>query len=1484
MKSLSKTPAPAKDMIKGSKVNPKGSASSEKTASQIKLDAKTLVALNNKLKEFKQNHPSKKNITLADLKAVYRRGAGAYSTSHRPTISGGKPNSRNAWAMARVNKFLLKAGGTKVKKAYVQDDDLMKYENGGEIDKLIDDGIVELKMYDTTNEHSKIYGFDAEKPLYIQSLVVSKSHRMKGIGSKVMQYITEYATQNGHDVIFGHITQKAEPNIQIIKSMLQKSGFNTIDGNNDFYKLTNVTDINYNLGGGVKTDFNEFENDGLRKALLSFWGDFTNGGISNYLSIGKEDYVLTDHNDMMVILRKGEKFSEIEKNKIEKWIEPYLNKDKKPQIAKYFVGYKIENNRIMININPNESYADGGEVGQDITCKNCGWEWNTLQSEKHDKYVCHNCGFDNTMYYSSDVFGYADGGVVDEHNETYKKWRSLVNMSYGELKKFYESKEGKEAGLSSGEAKKQGIDSGRESARMVMKMKTTPRTKWTPDMWRWAKKQISFISRMSGNQGDLYNEKGNKTRKHTSLLIWGNNPEKKSTMKYENGGLTEKQKKEEFIKKYLHETYGDDFENFKIKQKNSLIKMAGLFYDKEKFKEFPYKKYLVRYKIKAGATRTKEIVARTPNEARKEFRMYADGDKIISITLSPNQTKYENGGEITFYQDFRPRERKFKIGELVFFEADRIQDVEAKVLAKVDEKRVKIEILESYFPSKKVKIAGDEKVDISLRTKVGLGRESLAFEKGKEVKIGTIKVVNQEKINPLKGYTPFNYVPKSKEFKDIMNKKMENGGATNQIRKFFKTGIFKYILINEKRANNFSMWSNKKASLQKFIDDIIDREVASEFKIYETKIEFDGKPINYEDTPIKLNKNYNLPLRNKDGVADKLNSKNYISILILDGDKKMADGGVMDVRMQDTVQRMDDPNFADISMYGKGGKINYSEYYKQGGKTKTCEIFDENGERRIDKESIKKLTTCVNNLPQTKEFHINEKGEYSKERKELHKKIIYDIKKDLVCVENKNPIAILMGGSPASGKSTFLKKYRPYLLKSEILKIDADEVRSKLPEYKGYNATQTHLETKDIVNLLLSDRNIGIPCLFDLIYDGTMNNTKSYLPLIKLLKSLGYKVYVVYVDKVPKKEIVNRALLRYKKSGRFVPLEVIDDFFDKGKTALNEIKQEVDGYMIVDGSNSDYKVEEKGGIQLPKNRRYSNLGKPITITTEDVVREYKKGGELDPDNPSIKNQIVHKSGEVGGMLVGKRHSEGGIKAVNKSTGQPLEMEGGEVVITRNAVSDTKKREFNGKMMTNREILSEINQSGGGVSFADGGKVQDDCGCNHYDVGGKVTMDKRTIMKMKELYPQDFEKGMKEEGSEHSGTFKDLKKGRISIKSALQNVVTEHLKSKPDYYKNYENGGILNFGMKQIPSFKEFLRLSNPVKSPFDGDNGFFYKISNDGFFYKEGNKNSAKISDLFAYQTYLYDNYSVVFSQLPAKIKNAFTLGKQALIDNYINS
>jgi lambda family phage portal protein len=124
---VSQTPAPPKERIKGSKENPEGTASTRSKAGDIEISAENEEALKNKIAEFKDKHPSRKAPTLGALKKVFRRGAGAFSTSFRPTITGGKPNSRNAWAMARVNKFLKMAGGGEVKESYRKaDGDLLE--------------------------------------------------------------------------------------------------------------------------------------------------------------------------------------------------------------------------------------------------------------------------------------------------------------------------------------------------------------------------------------------------------------------------------------------------------------------------------------------------------------------------------------------------------------------------------------------------------------------------------------------------------------------------------------------------------------------------------------------------------------------------------------------------------------------------------------------------------------------------------------------------------------------------------------------------------------------------------------------------------------------------------------------------------------------------------------------------------------------------------------------------------------------------------------------------------------------------------------------------------------------------------------------------------------------------------------------------------------------------------------------------------------
>lgn len=246
---------------------------------------------------------------------------------------------------------------------------------------------------------------------------------------------------------------------------------------------------------------------------------------------------------------------------------------------------------------------------------------------------------------------------------------------------------------------------------------------------------------------------------------------------------------------------------------------------------------------------------------------------------------------------------------------------------------------------------------------------------------------------------------------------------------------------------------------------------------------------------------------------------------------------------------------------------------------------DENGNRRIDKAALDALEAHLESLPQTKELHTTPKGKYTEERQQLHTKIITEELSGNACIKRDAPIAILTGGLPGSGKSTFIKKNRDWMANPAIFKVDADEVRSKFPEYKGWNAPQTHEESRDIVNSLIEK--IGKNgCSFDVIYDGTMNKAEKYGPLINKLKEEGYRVFVLYMQ-VDKEISMKRAMSRYQRSGRYVPRFVIEEAAKNGLDAFNEIKKKVDGYVLVDGISG--KILEKGGEEIPKDRDYSAL-------------------------------------------------------------------------------------------------------------------------------------------------------------------------------------------------------------------------------------------------------------------------------------------------------
>lgn len=117
-KSAAQTPSAPDERVYGSARNEVGSAAT--ASDSIEVGSATETALRNLIASYGEQYPDAPQPTMGQLKAVYRRGAGAFSKSHRPN------KTRHQWAFARVNTFLRMLRGDVVKQSYrAADQDLL---------------------------------------------------------------------------------------------------------------------------------------------------------------------------------------------------------------------------------------------------------------------------------------------------------------------------------------------------------------------------------------------------------------------------------------------------------------------------------------------------------------------------------------------------------------------------------------------------------------------------------------------------------------------------------------------------------------------------------------------------------------------------------------------------------------------------------------------------------------------------------------------------------------------------------------------------------------------------------------------------------------------------------------------------------------------------------------------------------------------------------------------------------------------------------------------------------------------------------------------------------------------------------------------------------------------------------------------------------------------------------------------------------------
>lgn len=181
----------------------------------------------------------------------------------------------------------------------------------------------------------------------------------------------------------------------------------------------------------------------------------------------------------------------------------------------------------------------------------------------------------------------------------------------------------------------------------------------------------------------------------------------------------------------------------------------------------------------------------------------------------------------------------------------------------------------------------------------------------------------------------------------------------------------------------------------------------------------------------------------------------------------------------------------------------------------------------------------------TMQMHTTPDGRWTPAREQLHDRIVIDsLSKATPVPEGQQPVTFIMGGGPASGKSTVIKRG---LVKTpdNIVAVDSDAIKGLLPEYQQMvargdttAAAFAHEESSYLAKRITSEaaitrRNV----LLDGTGDSSIDNLQSK---VEMMRAGGQRVIGNYVS-LDTDLAVELSEARAAATGRRVPIQYIRD-------------------------------------------------------------------------------------------------------------------------------------------------------------------------------------------------------------------------------------------------------------------------------------------------------------------------------------------------------
>ena len=194
-------------------------------------------------------------------------------------------------------------------------------------------------------------------------------------------------------------------------------------------------------------------------------------------------------------------------------------------------------------------------------------------------------------------------------------------------------------------------------------------------------------------------------------------------------------------------------------------------------------------------------------------------------------------------------------------------------------------------------------------------------------------------------------------------------------------------------------------------------------------------------------------------------------------------------------------------------------------------------------------------------------GDFTPERKELHEELLHTHQfpdRDHVGLLNPNakkkkgpndkPVAVFLMGNPGSGKTSSglpLVKELTGLDPGEFTNLNADDVKSAMPEYEGWNAGAVHEESSWLVEGQATDAATKKGEEHNIIFDLVGKDSDKMQGMADRLTEKGYDIHVVQT-RLDEEESAARAWDRGRKNalgsddpgnpknwGRHVPVEYV---------------------------------------------------------------------------------------------------------------------------------------------------------------------------------------------------------------------------------------------------------------------------------------------------------------------------------------------------------